>query len=281
AGRVVGACETRTRLVSVGLANGEVGSLAPVAAITAGLRGRGLLVHSDAAQAAGRIPLDVAALGVDLLSLSAHKLGGPAGIGALWVRRGVELAAQTTGGPQERGWRAGTESVAAAVGFGVAVAQARGEAAGEEAVRVLMAAAASDPGAASGVLAPPPCGVPSGTPRRSSLRLPLSLPGSFASLTMITRTDSYGVQRSVTRGVTGPRASATRARSVTRPFTGTMTGTVAVHAAASAVGRGSAPIASASAWWLAAAVGSRRLARGARRRARRTVPVWERGRPLR
>ena len=127
AGRVVGACETGTRLVSVGLANGEVGSLAPVAAITAGLRGRGLLVHSDAAQAAGRIPLDVAALGVDLLSLSAHKLGGPAGIGALWVRRGVELAAQTTGGPQERGRRAGTESVAGAVGFGVAAELARAE----------------------------------------------------------------------------------------------------------------------------------------------------------
>ena len=127
AGQVVAACDAATRLVSVGLANGEVGSLAPVAAITAGLRRNGVLVHSDAAQAAGRIPLDVAALGVDLLSLSAHKLGGPAGIGALWVRRGVELAAQTTGGSQERGRRAGTENVAAIVGFGVAAARARAE----------------------------------------------------------------------------------------------------------------------------------------------------------
>ena len=125
AGQVVAACDAATRLVSVGLANGEVGSLAPVAAITAGLRSNGVLVHSDAAQAAGRLPLDVAALGVDLLSLSAHKLGGPAGVGALWLRRGVELAAQTTGGSQERGRRAGTENVAAIVGFGVAAARAR------------------------------------------------------------------------------------------------------------------------------------------------------------
>jgi cysteine desulfurase len=106
-------------LVSVGLANGEVGSVAPVAAIAGGVRGRAL-VHADAAQAAGRIPVDVAALGVDLLSLSSHKLGGPAGVGALWVRSGVSVVAQTTGGPQERGRRAGTENVAGAVGFGAA-----------------------------------------------------------------------------------------------------------------------------------------------------------------
>ncbi|HUE30545.1 MAG TPA: cysteine desulfurase family protein [Verrucomicrobiae bacterium] len=127
AGQLVERCDGANRLVSVGLANGEVGSVAPVAAIAAGLRGRAVLVHSDAAQAAGRLPLDVGALGVDLLSLSAHKLGGPAGIGALWVRRGVELAAQATGGGQERGRRAGTENVAAIVGFGVAADLARAE----------------------------------------------------------------------------------------------------------------------------------------------------------
>ncbi|HLK11999.1 MAG TPA: cysteine desulfurase family protein [Candidatus Binatia bacterium] len=124
---VLAACLPDTGLVSVGLANGEVGSIAPVATIAAGLAGRDVLLHTDAAQAAGRLPLDVRALGVDLLSLSAHKLGGPAGAGALWVRRGVGVAAQVTGGPQERGRRAGTENVAAIVGFGVAARLAREE----------------------------------------------------------------------------------------------------------------------------------------------------------
>ncbi len=124
---VIAACAPGASLASVGLANGEVGSVAPVAAIAAGLRGRGVLVHTDAAQAAGRLPVDVRALGVDLLSLSAHKLGGPAGVGALWVRRGARVVPQLTGGPQERGWRAGTENVAGIVGFGVAARLARAE----------------------------------------------------------------------------------------------------------------------------------------------------------
>lgn len=121
---VAAAREARAGLVSVGLANGEIGTLAPVAAIAASLGGSGTLVHTDAAQAAGRIPVSVRALGVDLLSLSSHKLGGPAGVGALWVRAGVSVAPLVRGGPQERGRRAGTENVAGIVGFGAAATAA-------------------------------------------------------------------------------------------------------------------------------------------------------------
>jgi cysteine desulfurase len=124
---VVGACDARTALVSIGLANGEVGTVAPVSAIAASLRPRGILLHTDAAQAAGRLPVDVDALDADLLSLSSHKLGGPAGTGALWVRRGTRLQALATGGPQERGLRAGTENLAAVVGFAAAARAAAQE----------------------------------------------------------------------------------------------------------------------------------------------------------
>jgi cysteine desulfurase len=85
----------------------------------------GALVHTDAAQAVGRIGVDVRALDVDLLSCSAHKLGGPTGIGVLFVRRGVEVEAQVRGGPQERGRRAGTENVIGIAGFGAAARVAR------------------------------------------------------------------------------------------------------------------------------------------------------------
>src|SRR5262249_19805693 len=86
------------------------------------------LVACDAVQAAGRMPLDVRALGVDFLAISAHKLHGPKGVGALYVRRGVELAPLHAGGHQERGLRAGTENVPGAVGFGEAARLARLEA---------------------------------------------------------------------------------------------------------------------------------------------------------
>jgi cysteine desulfurase len=130
AGRVVAedvlaACADDTTLVSVGLANGEVGSIAPVAEIAAALADRNVVVHTDAAQAAGRIPVDVAPLRAHLMSFSAHKLGGPSGVGALWVRRGVVLSPQATGGPQERDRRAGTENVVGIAGFGAAARAAR------------------------------------------------------------------------------------------------------------------------------------------------------------
>jgi len=125
--QVAAACDQRTALVSVGLANGEVGTVAPVARLVEALHGRGIVVHTDAAQAAGRMPVDVATVGVDLLSVSSHKLGGPPGAGALWVRRGVRVRPLVTGGAQERGLRAGTEPVAAIAGFGAAARAAGGD----------------------------------------------------------------------------------------------------------------------------------------------------------
>ncbi len=108
-------------LVSVMLANNETGAIQPVAEIAAIAHEAGALVHCDAIQAAGRIPLDIKALGVDVLTLSAHKIGGPQGAGAI-VRasEGVTFAPLLTGGGQERRARAGTENVAAIAGFGAA-----------------------------------------------------------------------------------------------------------------------------------------------------------------
>lgn len=116
-----------TVLVSVMAANNEIGVLQSLAEIGALTRDRGILFHADAAQAFGKIPLDVGALGVDLLSLTAHKLYGPKGIGALYVRRGVRVAAQLHGGGQEGGIRSGTLPVPSIVGLGAAAALALAE----------------------------------------------------------------------------------------------------------------------------------------------------------
>ena len=124
-----------TALVSVMHANNEIGTLQDVAALAAVARARGALFHTDAVQTAGKIPVDVAALGVDLLSISAHKFGGPKGIGALWIRRGVRLQPFVTGGRQERNRRSGTENVPAIAGMGAAADYARQHAA-EAAPRV-------------------------------------------------------------------------------------------------------------------------------------------------
>jgi cysteine desulfurase len=88
--------------------------------VVAGCRERGVLVHVDAAQAAGHVPIDFVAVGADLMSVSAHKMGGPAGVGALLVRRGLRLRPLLVGGDQERARRAGLENLAAAVGWGAA-----------------------------------------------------------------------------------------------------------------------------------------------------------------
>ncbi len=119
-GRVLAAVTPETVLVSIMAANNEYGGLFPVAELAAEVRRRGSLFHTDAVQAAGRVPVDAAAWGVDLMTLSAHKLHGPKGAGALYVRRGVPLSAHTPGGGQERRRRAGTENTLAIVGFGVA-----------------------------------------------------------------------------------------------------------------------------------------------------------------
>ena len=118
--RVREAMADDTALVSVMHANNEIGTIQPIAEIAAVAHERGALMHTDAVQSAGKIPIDVKALGVDLLALSAHKLNGPKGAGALWVKRGTRMMPILTGGKHERSRRAGTENVPAIAGFGTA-----------------------------------------------------------------------------------------------------------------------------------------------------------------
>jgi len=127
-------------LVSVMGANNETGVIQPVAGVVACVHPRGGIVHSDAVQVAGRVPVDIGALGVDVLTLSSHKLGGPQGAGAI-VRRGgaAEFAPLVTGGGQETRVRAGTENVAAIAGFGAAAASSIHDTAEEKRLRSLSA----------------------------------------------------------------------------------------------------------------------------------------------
>jgi cysteine desulfurase len=112
--------KTPPALVSLMLANNETGVIGPVAAAAEIAHANGALLHCDAVQAAGRIVIDMGSLGADLLTLSAHKMGGPQGAGALVARGGVTVVARQRGGGQERGFRAGTENVAAIAGFAAA-----------------------------------------------------------------------------------------------------------------------------------------------------------------
>jgi cysteine desulfurase len=138
-GAVKAALRTDTVLVSLMAANNEIGTLQPVAEVGEVCRERGIVFHSDAVQALGHVPVDVAAWRLDLMSLSAHKMCGPKGVGALYVRKGrprVRLRAQMEGGGQEKGLRAGTLNVPGLVGFGAAARLAAQALASGEAERV-------------------------------------------------------------------------------------------------------------------------------------------------
>jgi len=133
--RVLAALDSETALVTLGLANSEVGTIQDLAPLASSCADSGALFHIDAAQAVGRIPVDIAALRCDLLTLSGHKLGASAGIGALYVRDFALLAPIVFGGPHESGMRAGTPNLLGAVSFGAA-AEAAMDAMAAESVRI-------------------------------------------------------------------------------------------------------------------------------------------------
>ena len=124
---VAAALRDDTVLVSLMLANNEVGTLQPVRDVAVLCRERGVAIHTDAAQAVGKVPVNVTDLGVDLLSVAGHKLYAPKGVGALYVREGVEIMPQIRGAGHEQGRRAGTENVLLAVGLGTACGLAQQE----------------------------------------------------------------------------------------------------------------------------------------------------------
>jgi cysteine desulfurase len=174
--RFAAALTEQTVLASVMTANNEIGVIQPIAALAQACRARGVWLHTDAVQAVGRVPVDVEALGVDLASITAHKMYGPKGVGALYVRRAskVEVTPLFTGGGQERGIRPGTLNVPGIVGFGAA-AEVCGQELATEGPRV---AALRD-----GLLAALQAGLEAVTVNGSlSARLPHNLHVSFAGV---------------------------------------------------------------------------------------------------
>ncbi|MDP8988016.1 MAG: cysteine desulfurase, partial [Actinomycetota bacterium] len=160
---VLAAVRPTTNLVHLQWGNHEVGTLQPVTEVVARCRERGTLVHVDAVAAAGHVPVDFRALGADLMSVSSHKLGGPPGVGALCVRRGLRLRPLLVGGDQERARRAGYENVPAIVGLGAVAERLAGGGVDDEArlarartERIVAAAAAGQLGpGVEGVLGDP------------------------------------------------------------------------------------------------------------------------------
>ena len=122
--QVANAITDKTILVSIMFANNEVGTIMPIAEIGKVCRERGVLFHTDAVQAVGHMPIDVKAMNIDMLSLSAHKFHGPKGVGALYARRGIPLVNVIEGGAQERGKRAGTENIGGIVAMAAALSEA-------------------------------------------------------------------------------------------------------------------------------------------------------------
>ena len=187
AARVLTGAPVGRALIALQLANNETGVIQDVAAVAAFARAHGLFVHTDAVQAPGRIAIDFASLGVDTLSLSAHKLGGPKGIGALIIRDHLDLVPLLRGGGQERRRRAGTENLAAIAGFGAAA-----EAALRELANVPRIAALRDGLEAAVCDAAPQTVIVSGKTPRLVNTTALSLPGRLAE-TLVIRLDLAGV----------------------------------------------------------------------------------------
>jgi cysteine desulfurase len=123
--QILASLDRNTALVTLGLANSEVGTIQNLAPLAHEIREAGALLHIDAAQGAGRIPIDVNSLGCDLMTISGHKFGSPAGIGALYLRDASRLAPVMLGGPQEHAVRAGTPNLVGAIAFGAAADSAR------------------------------------------------------------------------------------------------------------------------------------------------------------